>query len=107
MPHRLILKVAKFQLPPPKRLGTVVKNILGGHHAPPPMSNRVNSYMCFSLDQIIKDNEIKIDIYLFKYDYFHCQVVFKLILENEREIPRDKKLLKNPLCGMAGGNNKS
>ena len=24
----------KFQLPPPKRLGTVVKNILGGHHAP-------------------------------------------------------------------------
>ena len=24
------LKVTKFQLPPPKRLGTVVKNILGG-----------------------------------------------------------------------------
>ena len=43
MPHRLILKVTKFQLPPPKRFGTVVKNILGGHHAPPPMSNRVNS----------------------------------------------------------------
>ena len=41
MPHRLILKVTKFQLPPPKRLSTVVKNILGGHHAPPPMSNRV------------------------------------------------------------------
>ena len=36
MPHRLILKFTKFQLPPPKRLGTVVKNILGGHHAPPP-----------------------------------------------------------------------
>ena len=42
MRHRLILKVTKFQLPPTKRLGTVVKNILGGHHAPPPpMSNRV------------------------------------------------------------------
>ena len=41
MPHRLILKVTKFQLSPPKRLGTVVKNILGGHDAPPPMSNRV------------------------------------------------------------------
>ena len=36
MLNRLILKVTKFQLPPPKRLGTVVKNILGGHHAPPP-----------------------------------------------------------------------
>ena len=43
MPNRLILKVTKFQLPPPKRLDTVVKNILGGggNHAPPPMSNRV------------------------------------------------------------------
>ena len=40
MLHRLILKVTKFQLPPPKRLGTVVKKILGGHHGPP-MSNRV------------------------------------------------------------------
>ena len=44
MPHRLILKVTKFQLPPPKRLGTVVKNILGGHHASPPMSNRVKAW---------------------------------------------------------------
>ena len=35
MPHRLILKVTKFQLPPPKRLGTVVKNILGAIMAPP------------------------------------------------------------------------
>ena len=41
MLHRLILKVTKFQLPPPKRLGTMGKNILGGHNAPPPMSNRV------------------------------------------------------------------
>ena len=35
----VILKVTKFQVPPPKRLGTVVKNILGGHHAT--RSNRV------------------------------------------------------------------
>ena len=47
MPHRLILKVIKFQLPPPKRLGTVVKNILGSHHGPPPMSNRVNEKINF------------------------------------------------------------
>ena len=39
MLNRLILKVTKFQLPPPKRLGTVIKNILRGHHAPRPMSN--------------------------------------------------------------------
>ena len=34
--RRLILKVTKFQLRPPKRLRTVVKNIFGGggHHAP-------------------------------------------------------------------------
>ena len=48
MLNGLILKVTKFQLPPPKRLGTVLRNIGGGggggggrHHAP--MSNRVNS----------------------------------------------------------------
>ena len=33
---RLILKVTKFQFPSPKRLGTVVKNILGGIMAPLP-----------------------------------------------------------------------
>ena len=36
MLNRLILKVTKFLLPPPKRLGTLVKNILGGHQPPPP-----------------------------------------------------------------------
>ena len=41
MLNRLILKVTKFQLPPPKRLGTVVKNILGA--IMPPMSNRVKT----------------------------------------------------------------
>ena len=35
MLHRLILKVTKFQLPPQKRFGTVVKNILGGPSWPP------------------------------------------------------------------------
>ena len=40
MLHSLILKVTKFQLPPPERLSTVVKNILGDHHVPP-MSNGV------------------------------------------------------------------
>ena len=40
MLQRLILKITKFQLPPPKRLSTVVKNILGAI-MPPPMSNRV------------------------------------------------------------------
>ena len=35
MLHRLILKATKFQLPTPKCLSTVVKNILGGHHGSP------------------------------------------------------------------------
>ena len=43
MLNRLLLKVTKFQLPPPKHLGTVVKNILGAI-MPPPMSNRVKAY---------------------------------------------------------------
>ena len=33
MLHKLILKVQKFQVPPPKRSSTVVKNIFGGHNA--------------------------------------------------------------------------
>ena len=50
MPHRLVLKVTKFQLPPLKSLGTVVKNIFGGHHAPPPpMSNRVKQHFAVYL----------------------------------------------------------
>ena len=36
MLYRLTLKVTKFQLPTPRRFSTVVKNILGGHLAPPP-----------------------------------------------------------------------
>ena len=48
MHHRLILKVTKFQLPPPKCLSTVVKNILffGGIIPPPSMSNRVKPDCC-------------------------------------------------------------
>ena len=41
MPNRLILKVTKFQLRAPKRLGTVVKNILGASW-PLPCQNRIN-----------------------------------------------------------------
>ena len=48
MLNRLILKVAKFQLPPPKRLGTVVKNILGGPSWPLPKSNRVKPFLQLS-----------------------------------------------------------
>ena len=40
MLHRSIPKVAKFQLPAPKRFSIVDKSILVGHHPPPPpMSN--------------------------------------------------------------------
>ena len=55
MLHRLILKVTKLQLPPPKRLSTVVKNILGGHHAPLLCQIRLNKglytrHHCWALD---------------------------------------------------------
>ena len=49
MLHILILKVTKFQLPPPKRFGKVVKNILGA-----PMSNRVKA--TFTWDRIHSDS---------------------------------------------------
>ena len=52
MLSRLTLKVTKFQLPPLKRLGTVVKNILGAIMAP--MSNRVKSILMY---YYVKDNE--------------------------------------------------
>ena len=46
--HRLILKVTKFQLPPPERLSTVVKNIFGAIMLPcPPMSYRVKGFQAF------------------------------------------------------------
>ena len=47
MLQRLILKVTKFQLPPRKRLNTVVKNILGGMWAscpPPPFRIGLNQF---------------------------------------------------------------
>ena len=49
MLHRLILKVTKFQAPPPKRLGTVGKSILGA--IVPPMSNRVK--LAFSPSTVV------------------------------------------------------
>ena len=36
MQHRLILKVTMFQVPHPKRLGTVVKKLFGGPSYPLP-----------------------------------------------------------------------
>ena len=39
-----MLKITKFQLPPPTRLSTVVKYILGGPSCPPPMSNRLRIF---------------------------------------------------------------
>ena len=53
MLHRLILKVTKLQLPPPKRLGTVIKNHFGGLSCPPPMSNRVKT-VDISLDNTLQ-----------------------------------------------------
>ena len=44
MLHRLILKVTKFQLPPPKRLSTVVKNILGAMPPPSPCQIGLRSF---------------------------------------------------------------
>ena len=35
MLHILILQVTRSEFPPPKRLGTLAKNILGAHHGPP------------------------------------------------------------------------
>ena len=52
IPHRLILKVTKFQLPPPKRFGTVVKNIFGGHHAHPPCQIGLSKHLIFYLQNI-------------------------------------------------------
>ena len=60
MLNRLILKVTKFQLPPPNRLGTVVKNILGGPSWPP-MSNRVNSKTIYNeSSQLLIDPQDKL-----------------------------------------------
>ena len=58
MLNRLILKVTKFQLPPPKR-----QKHFGGHHAPPPlMSNRVNNpeltvFLTFKMTNIASGNQ--------------------------------------------------
>ena len=56
MLNRLILKVTKFQLPPPKRLGTVLKNILGAI-MPPNMSNRVKTRF-FLISEFLFGNSV-------------------------------------------------
>ena len=59
MLHRLILKVTKFQLPPPKSLSTVVKNyfFFGGGASWPPMSNRVKDIGIMPVDYFGKNLE--------------------------------------------------
>ena len=47
--YRLILEVTKFQLPPSKRLSTVVKNIL--RPIMPPMSNSDISYELYPITE--------------------------------------------------------
>ena len=85
MPHRLILKVTKFQLPPPKRLGTVVQNILGGPSCPPPMSNRVNAVQTekFDLESLMEklQRSLKRGKKLaFEWEYCNCMFKFSKIL---------------------------
>ena len=62
MPYRLILKVTKFQLSKlfklSKRLSTVVKNIVGDHQAPSPMSNRVKVLNLLKLSRKASMNDI-------------------------------------------------
>ena len=68
MLNRLILKVTKFQLPPPKRLGTVVKNIWGAIMPPPPMSNRVKQiFVDFNRFNKGEINELRIEWNLKKH----------------------------------------
>ena len=51
MLHRLILKVTKFQLPPPKRLSTVVKNILGAIMPPCQIGSNIQTVKMRSLTE--------------------------------------------------------
>ena len=74
MLNRLILKVTKFQLPPPKRLGTVVKNIFGRGGIMPPMSNRV------------KENEI--DIVAVNETFLSKKLTFRITVYDTIRIDR-------------------
>ena len=69
MLQRLILKVTKFQLPIRKRFSTVVKNILGGHHAPA-MSNGVNFGDFYSIMTLTSEKYVVIDQFIWKCNYF-------------------------------------
>ena len=69
MLNRLILKVTKFYPPPPKHLGTVVKNILGA--IMPPMSNRVKQFFPKIFQLVIRE-KIKI-LYLINFLIYHSR----------------------------------
>ena len=95
MLHRLILKVTKFQLPPPKHLGTVAKNILGGYHAFPLMSNRVNG-LFFVLSSHVTS----------KMDKIYCQPSHlwkgQKAIKNLKELSKEKpKVVKQWLSKQA------
>ena len=66
MLNRLILKVTEFQLLPPKRLGTVVKNILGGIMAPAPcqrgLTTAINNQINRILSIVYKVHSLSADL---------------------------------------------
>ena len=58
MIHRLILKVTKFQLSPPKRLSTVVKNVLGSLGLDKTGSDTFKSVLIYGMEQELKKKKI-------------------------------------------------
>ena len=84
MPHRLILKVSKVQFPPPKRLGTVVKNILGGHHAP--------LHVKYVKEGLPKNDVIDIVVSK-KPDTVHTSTLKKVAVHSKTNKPIDPEIL--------------
>ena len=88
-----MLKVIKFHLLPPTRLSTVVKNIFGAHHGPPPMSNNVKTGLLFKMSSIMTIREhtyhydLKKILWLPRYDRTHTSKASKA-----------QKYGCNPLC---------
>ena len=72
MIHRLILKDIKFQFPPPKHVGTVVKNIFGGPLAPPPPSTGRIALTEMKLEY---ESDIRIDLLESDPDFHHFVVL--------------------------------
>ena len=77
MLHRLILKVTKFQLPRPKRLGTVVENILGAIMPPPPQPCQIG---------LIQENNDLVSSCKICQEFRNCQSRETLL---PREVPNE------------------